>query len=110
MMKGHPDELKSVASQCIPGLNALLLHAVTMSGEPGNTLAISLISLIGSLRALGIEIDSSNVFAKLFVALRTPPRNAQIVNDLPSKGLAAQEGLAGPTDDCDGSTSQALLP
>lgn len=70
MMKGHPD-FRSVADQCMPGLNALLLNAMTMPEERGTPLMISLLGVVASLRDLGVNIDASTgVLTEMFVALR----------------------------------------
>ncbi len=72
MMKGHPDDLPSLAEQCMPGLNALLLQASSMPEQSGNSLMIALICLVAALRDLGADIDPENLFAKFSVALLEP--------------------------------------
>jgi hypothetical protein len=70
MMQGHPDNFHGVADQCMPGLNALLLHAMTMPEERGTPLMISLFGVVASLRDLGVDIDASTgALTKMFVAL-----------------------------------------
>src|SRR3989339_1339418 len=61
MMRGHPDELKTLAQKCLPGLRALLANAVLM---PENLLMTPLLGLVRALRDLGMEIDAEDVFAK----------------------------------------------
>jgi hypothetical protein len=69
MMKGHADNLHTVADQCIPGINALLLQAMAMPEERGNALMISLLALVGSLRDLGADINAStNALATMLLA------------------------------------------
>ena len=58
MIKGHPSDFHGVADQCIPGLNALMLQAMTMP-EEGNSLMISLLGVIASLRELDVNIAAS---------------------------------------------------
>lgn len=70
IMKGHPDDLKSLADRCAPCLHAIMLHAMSMPGDSGNSLNISLITLAATLRDVGIEIDPDNLFGKFFVALQ----------------------------------------
>lgn len=66
LMKGNHDDLQIIAEQCKPGLKSLLFHAIMMPEKSRNSLVIPLISLIGPLRDLGIDIDPSNLFTKLF--------------------------------------------
>lgn len=73
MMKGHPDDLKSLAKRCAPCLQAVMFHAVTMREESGNPLMISLLSMAGALRDIGVEIDPHDLFPKCFVASQHRP-------------------------------------
>jgi hypothetical protein len=52
----------------MPGLKALLFHAVTMIPvERGNALSLSLLALIASLQDLGVDIEPSvSMLVKLF--------------------------------------------
>jgi hypothetical protein len=50
---------------------------MAMPEEHGNKLMIPLISLIAVLRDLGVEVNPSNVFAEMFVALRTQPERSR---------------------------------
>jgi hypothetical protein len=72
MMKAHPDNLQNIMSQCLPCLYSLIAHAMALPEERGNTLMIPLVSLIATLRDLGVDVNPSNVFADMFVALSTP--------------------------------------
>ena len=70
MMKSSPESFRSLAAQCVPALNGLLLQAITMSEERGNLLAASLLSVIASLRDLGIDIESSTHMVETLSALK----------------------------------------
>jgi len=64
MAKG-PNDLHAMVAQCIPGLNALLLHAITMPEDRGNSMMICLLGVLSSLRELGVDIDEyTSVLAK----------------------------------------------
>jgi hypothetical protein len=66
IMKGRPDNLHTVADQCRPGLNALLSHAMAMPEERSNSLMMSLLGVVASLRDLGVDIDeSTSVLAQM---------------------------------------------
>src|SRR5260370_15871849 len=68
MMKGHPDNFKTVAAQCIPGLNALLLNAMMMPEERRHPLMIPLLGVVASLRDLDVDIEESTaVLAQMSV-------------------------------------------
>lgn len=68
LMKAHPNDFHSVADQCLPGLSALMFHAMSMSEERGNPLMISLLGVAASLRDLGIDItESTEVLATMFL-------------------------------------------
>ncbi len=71
MIKGHPDNLKKVAQQCIPSLHALMVSAMAMHEERGNSLMIPLLGLVAGLRDHGVDVNPSNEFARMFVALCT---------------------------------------
>ena len=67
-MRGHPNDFHGVADQCMPGLSALMFHAMTMSDERGNSLMISLLGVAASLRDLGVNIAASTeVLASMFL-------------------------------------------
>ena len=67
-MRGHPNDFHSVADQCMPGLSALMFHAMTMPDERGNSLMISLLGVAASLRDLGVNIAASTeVLASMFL-------------------------------------------
>ncbi len=71
-MKGHPDDLKSLADRCTPSLNAIMLHAMSMRDDPGQRVMVSLIALAATLKDVGVEIDPDNLFGKFFFALQQP--------------------------------------
>ena len=66
MIKGHPDDLTRLADCCAPCLHAIMIQAVSMPAETGNSLVHSLLTLAAGLRDLGVEIDPENLFGKLF--------------------------------------------
>ncbi len=70
MMKGHPDDLESLADRCAPCFHAIMLSAMSMPDDSGNSLMISLITLAAALRNIGVEIDPDNLFGKFFFALQ----------------------------------------
>ena len=70
MMKGHPDDLESLADRCAPCFHAIMLSAMSMPDDSGNSLMISLITLAATLRNIGVEIDPDNLFGKFFFALQ----------------------------------------
>lgn len=72
MMKGHPDELKSIAGRLTPGLNKIMLHAMTMRNDSGKEIMLSLIRLATTLRGIGVEIDPLGFFSKFPLALQQP--------------------------------------
>jgi hypothetical protein len=61
MMKGHPDDLHSMANRCNAGLNALLMQAAMMPEKRRGSLMSSLLGVVASLRDLGVEIDPSTM-------------------------------------------------
>lgn len=80
MMKGHPDDLASLADRCAPCLHAIMLRALSISAlsmpsETDNDLILSLLTLANSLRKSGVEIDPDNLFGKLSFALQRQPNN-----------------------------------
>ncbi|MGI9012664.1 MAG: hypothetical protein ACR2GY_00275 [Phycisphaerales bacterium] len=70
MIKGHPDDLKLLADRCTPGLNAIMLHAMSMRDDSGQPVMVSLIALAAALKDIGVEIDPDNLFGKFFCALQ----------------------------------------
>lgn len=76
MIKGHPDDLPLLAEHCAPCLHALMLQALSMPDQSGNSLMIPLISLAAALRDHGADVDPENVFAKFFVALHGRPSDS----------------------------------
>lgn len=75
MMKGHPDELKSIAGRLTPGLNKMMLHAMSMGNDSGNEVMLSLIRLATVLRGIDVEIDPLGFFSKLPLALQQSDRD-----------------------------------
>jgi len=73
MMKGHPDDLASLADRCVPCLHAIVLQALSMPAKAGNPVMLSLLALAVALRDSGMEIDPDNVFGKFFFALQKRP-------------------------------------
>lgn len=73
MMKGHPDDLASLAERCAPCLRAIMLQALSMPADSGNPLMLSLLTLAAALRDSGVEIDPDNMFRKCFFALKKQP-------------------------------------
>lgn len=73
MMKGHPNDLASLADRCAPCLHAIMLRAFSMPDESGNSLMLSLLTLAAALRDSGVEIDPDNLFGKFFFALQKQP-------------------------------------
>lgn len=69
VIKGHPDDLESIVERVSPHLQSIMTHAFVRNDDLGNKLAISLLAFANSLREVGIEIDSENLFGKLFSAL-----------------------------------------
>jgi hypothetical protein len=74
MIKSHPGNLQAVADQSLPGINALMMHAIGMPEERGNSLMIPLIALVAELHDHGVDVRSSNIFTRMFVALRRSPK------------------------------------
>lgn len=77
MIKGHPDDLPSLAHHCKGCLHALFMQGISMPEQGGNALMIPLISLTAALREIGVDIDQENLFAKFFFALRSRPGDEQ---------------------------------
>jgi hypothetical protein len=73
MMKGHHDDLASLAGRCAPCLHAIMLQAFSMPADSGNSLTLSLLKLAAALRDSGVEIDPENLFGKFFFALQKQP-------------------------------------
>jgi hypothetical protein len=71
MIKSQPDNLQNIAKECIPGLITLMAHAIALPEDRGNSLMIPLLGLVAALRDNGVDVNPSNVFAQMFVALRT---------------------------------------
>lgn len=69
-MTGHRDELNATAERCAPYLQALMLRAISLQGDAGNELMMSLLVLAKSLRKIGAEVDPENLFGKFFSVLR----------------------------------------
>ena len=68
MLKANANSIHTVADQCMPGINGLLLHAMTMQTECVNSLATCLLGAVAGLRDLGVDIDAStNALAKMFL-------------------------------------------
>ena len=61
---------------CYVDADRVMLQALSMPGDSGNSLMTPLISLAAALRDLGADVDPENVFAKFFVALRGKPTDA----------------------------------
>jgi len=57
IMKSGAKDLHSLALEITPGLNALLLHSMTMPKDNADSLTIHLACVIESLRALGVNFD-----------------------------------------------------
>lgn len=76
MMKSGLKSLASLAESCTPSLSAILMQAITMPGDTGNSLSLSLLAFIAALRDHGVEIDPGNLFGNLFIAIKQnpPPR------------------------------------
>jgi hypothetical protein len=74
MMKSNPANLQNLAQQCLPGINALMLSATAMPEESGNSLMIPMLALVAALRDLGVDVQTSNIFSRMFVALRDSPK------------------------------------
>ena len=70
MMKSNPDNLQKLAQQCLPGINALMLQAMAIPEERRNSLMIPLVALVAALRDLGVDVQTSEIFPRMFVALR----------------------------------------
>lgn len=68
MIKGQPDDLKSLAEQCKPGLRSLLFHGLGLPEERRDKLMIPLLTLVVALRDLGVEVDPLNIFTRIFIA------------------------------------------
>ena len=74
MMKGHPNDFRTLADACMPGLKALLLQAVMAPDERRNSLATSLLAVAASLRDLGVDIDPPiTMLANWFLLTRGQP-------------------------------------
>lgn len=71
MMKGHQDDLASIAERCTPGLRAIVMHAVAMPEQSANSLIAAAISLVAALRDIGIDIDSDELFSSAFTSLKS---------------------------------------
>ena len=69
IMKGHPDELASLAVRSAPCLHAIMLRACAMPNGSGHAIMISLLALTAALRDIGVEVDPDNLFGKLSSAL-----------------------------------------
>jgi hypothetical protein len=77
MMTGHPDNFKTVAAQCMPGLNALLFSAMMMPEERRHPLMISLLGVVAGLRDLDVDIEESTaVLAKMSVLWQAQAQQA----------------------------------
>lgn len=74
MIKCNPHNLHRIAERCLPGINALMLHAIGMPEERGNSLMIPLVAFLAALREHGVDVQSSNIFTRIFVALRGSPK------------------------------------
>lgn len=70
LMKGHPDDLRSLADRSAPCLRSIMLHAISMREESGQALMASLLALAAALKDVGVDIDPENLFGKLFFALQ----------------------------------------
>lgn len=70
LMKGHPNDLRSLACRSAPCLRSIMLHAMSMRDESGQPLMASLLALATALRGIGVDIDPENLFGKFFVALQ----------------------------------------
>ena len=70
MMKSNPDNLQKLAQQCLPGINALMLQAMAIPEERRNSLMIPLVALVAALHDLGVDVQTSEIFPRMFVALR----------------------------------------
>jgi len=69
-MKGGNEDLASLAERLTPCLRAILMRAIMMPGDAGNSLSISLLAFCAALRDHGVDLDPDNLFAKLFVAVK----------------------------------------
>jgi hypothetical protein len=74
MIKGHPDNLQKLAKQCLPGINALMLQAMAFPEERRNLLMIPLVAVVAALRDLGVDVHTSEIFPRMFIALRDSPK------------------------------------
>jgi len=61
-MKGNASDLKQIAEMCTPGLQALMLQAITMPEESGGPLFALLASLAAVLRDHGADVDPEGIF------------------------------------------------
>lgn len=57
-MKWCLNDFRAVADQYMPGLNALLSHAMMMPEQRGNQLMTSLLGVVASMRDLGVDVDA----------------------------------------------------
>jgi hypothetical protein len=65
-MRGHPSEIKDIAKRCAPGVQALMMRALSVPGEEGQQLRMALIALASVFRDLGIDADPESFFTRLF--------------------------------------------
>jgi len=77
LMKGHPDDLRSLADRSAPCLRSIMLHAMSMRNESGQPLMASLLALAAALKNVGVDVDPDALLGKLFFALqqREPGQN-----------------------------------
>lgn len=66
MIKTPSDSLPQLVERCKPCITALLFQAVAMPEDTRNSLMIPLILLIKKFRDLGVDIDPTKLFEKLF--------------------------------------------
>lgn len=72
MMKGHPDEIVSLAQKCKPALRSLMMHAALKADDKQRCLMEALMPLTKALRQYGVDIDEGEVFARIFRANFSP--------------------------------------
>ena len=81
MIKGNPKDFRTVAQQSLPGINALMLHAMAMPEERGNSLMIPMIALVAALRDQGVDVQPSNIFTRMFVLRNSTKSKRQEPHD-----------------------------
>lgn len=72
-MKGGPDDLTTIAEKCKPVITALLMHGTSLPEESRNQLMIPLIAVVAALKDLGVDVDPSDMFTKMFFAISQQP-------------------------------------